>query len=199
MDDLTLRQGGTRSEKSGTTCSGESSTGVADDWRLSLPGRPLLTIHDTRWNNGERDLVLYQPAVVPEMPAALSNLHNRRRAGIEPGAGRPGRLRIMAWLAWPGPHDRPFFKKSLTTEKLAISCGLQDLRDLTARPGVTLAPAFDHPDLPSTNLEHPQDVKPLQHAVYFPREDNETPVIAFTLFRVIPTLRHIGWLPEILV
>jgi hypothetical protein len=193
-DDLTISRSSGRTVKSGETCSGEQSTGVAAEWQLALPGRPLLTVHDTRWDNGERDLVLYQPSLVPEMPAPLSNLHNRRRAGIEPAALRRGRLRIMAWLAVPGAHDRPSFRKSLTTAALVADCGSDRIRDLTDRPGVSLEAAFDKPDLPPVDIGEPQDFKPLQHALCFSEGDDETPVLAFTLFRVIPTLRHIGWL-----
>jgi hypothetical protein len=78
VDDLTLERGTSLNEKPGTTCAGVSAV----EWELRLPGRPLLTVHDTRWDNGERDLVLYQPTVVPEIPAVLSNLHNRLRVGI---------------------------------------------------------------------------------------------------------------------
>ncbi|GGT04981.1 hypothetical protein GCM10010271_03720 [Streptomyces kurssanovii] len=51
-----------------------AANGAATEWTLRLSGRPTLVVHDTRWNNEERDLVLYQPTVVPEIPAALSNL-----------------------------------------------------------------------------------------------------------------------------
>jgi hypothetical protein len=68
-------------------------------------------VHDTRWDNGERDLVLYQPTVAPEIPAAL------------------------------------------------FTCT----------------------------------------ALSFPAEDDETPVIAFTHLRVVPVLRHVGWLSMVAV
>lgn len=193
MDQLRLQREGTAHKDCASTCSGVQSEGTADVWRVRLPGRPLLTIHDTRWDNGERDLVLYQPAVVPEMPAPLSNLHNRRRAGIQATAGRE--LRIMGWVAVPG--DRPRFKKTFTTAEFADVCGLDDLRHLATRPGVALDTAFDRPDSLLIDLESPQDTDSLQHALYFPRNDAETPVVFFVLSRVAPTLRHIGWLPDL--
>lgn len=195
-DQLTLRRSGTRATRHGATCSGSTENGTAVEWRLILPGRPQLTLHDTRWDNGERDLVLHQPSVVPEMPALLANLHGRRRAGIEAVPAGRGRLRLMAWTVIPRTgSDRAGFKKSLTTAQLATQCGLSLLRTLTSRPGVTLEPAFDREDLPLVDLEHPQDVKPLQHALYFPVDDDETPVMAYVITRVMPTLRAVGWLP----
>ncbi|MFI5688721.1 hypothetical protein [Streptomyces sp. NPDC051636] len=115
---------------------------TAVERELRLPGHPALTVHDNYWANGERDLVLYKPDVVPEMPAALSNPHNRLRTGV------------------------------------------------------ALDQAFDrsHPDLPVVDLDDPQDEQRLQHALFFPAEDEESPVLAFTHFRVVPVLRHIGWL-----
>ncbi|MET7635723.1 hypothetical protein [Streptomyces sp. NPDC005078] len=70
MDDLTLERGSSGHSKSGKTCGGVQEDGSAVEWQLRFPGRPLLTVHDTRWGNGERDLVLYKPTVVPEIPAA---------------------------------------------------------------------------------------------------------------------------------
>ncbi|MET8329728.1 hypothetical protein [Streptomyces sp. NPDC005181] len=100
MDDLTLERGSSGHSKSGKTCGGVQEDGSAVEWQLHLPGRPLLTVHDTRWGNGERDLVLYKPTVVPEIPAALSNLHNRLRVGIAGVSGSAATLRIMAFPAW---------------------------------------------------------------------------------------------------
>ncbi|MGW6309518.1 hypothetical protein [Streptomyces niveus] len=194
MDQLTLRRDGKERKDDGVTCSGERSSGVATVWRVRLAGRPGLTIHDTRWANGERDLVLYQPAVVPEMPAPLSNLHNRRRAGIQPSGLRKGELRIMGWVAVPG--DRPSFKKTFTTADFVDVCGLADLYDLTSRPGVVLDTAFVRPDPVLVDLNEPQKTVSVQHALFFPQNDDVTPVVFFLLSRVAPTLRHIGWLPE---
>ncbi|MFI5523488.1 hypothetical protein [Streptomyces platensis] len=193
MEQLTLQREGTARKGLTGTCSGAQSVGMADVWRVELPGRPLLTIHDTRWDNGERDLVLYQPAVVPEMPAPLSNLHNRRRAGIQAAGG--GKLRIMGWVAVPS--DRPRFKKAFTTAAFADVCGLDDLRHLTARPGVDLDAALGRPHALVVDLDRPQDTGSLQHALYFPQDDAETPVVFYILSRIAPTLRHIGWLPDL--
>ncbi|GAA2507163.1 hypothetical protein GCM10010393_44950 [Streptomyces gobitricini] len=167
-------------------------------WELRLPGRPLLTVHDNRWDNGERDLVLYQPTVVPEIPAALSNLHNRLRVGIDLAPENTATLRIMAFPAWVD-GERPRINKSLTTAQLAARYGLQQLRDLVARPGVALHSAGGRADVPGYDVDDPQDERRIQHALYFPGEDDETPVIAFAHLRVVPVLRHVGWLPTVTV
>ncbi|MER7664564.1 hypothetical protein ACFU5O_07525 [Streptomyces sp. NPDC057445] len=194
LNDLTLvRNAGRGIEKSGTTCSGEMSRATAVEWELRLPGQASLTVHDNHWVNGERDVVLHKPTVVPEMPAALSNLHNRLRSGICASA-RPGELRIMVFPTYVDVHGRPRIKKSLTTVDLADAMGLHHLRELTAREGVMLEAAFDRPDLPPVDLYDPQHEKPLQHALFFPAADDETPVVAFVRFRIVPVLRHIGWL-----
>ncbi|MGY1452156.1 hypothetical protein [Streptomyces sp. SS8] len=184
---LNLRAGRTYLPRQGETCSKVFSPGFAAEWTLEIPGRPDLTIHDTRWDNGERDVVLQQPPLLPEMPAALVNLHGRLRAGIEPGPS--GRMRIMAYLALPSPNGRrPSLKKALTTAALVDGCGARALRMLIARPGVTLDPPFD--------LRKPQDKETFQHAIHFPEDDAETPVAAYVLTRTVPVLRHSGWLLE---
>ncbi|GHF42103.1 hypothetical protein GCM10018783_08600 [Streptomyces griseosporeus] len=161
MSDLVLvRNDGTHRDKTGTTCSGVISRASAIEWELRLPGRPTLTVHDNHWVNGERDLVLYKPTVVPEMPAALSNLHNRLRSGIS-GTPKHGELRVMVFPTYVDTHDRPRIKKSLTTADLADEVGLPHLRELTARVGVRLASAFDRPDLPPVDLDDPQNEKSL--------------------------------------
>ncbi|MEU8628517.1 hypothetical protein [Streptomyces sp. NPDC048669] len=195
MNQLTLRRDGITSKGNAATCSGEHCGGVANVWRVQLTGRPGLTIHDTRWENGERDLVLYQPSVVPEMPALLSNLHGRRRAGVQESGLREGELRMMGWVAVPG--DRPSVKRTFTTAGFAEVCGLDDLRGLTARAGVVLDLAFEREDPPLIDLKEPQDMDSVQHALFFPEDDAEAPVVFFLLSRVAPTLRHIGWLPDL--
>ncbi|MBT2392325.1 hypothetical protein J7E87_23610 [Streptomyces sp. ISL-1] len=195
LDDLTLDRGATRHAKSGTTCEGISADGTAVEWELHVPGRPLLTVHDTRWDNGERDLVLYKPVVVPEIPAPLSNLHNRLRSGIAPVRGA-GRLRIMAWVARVDPLGRPRVKKTFTTLGLTAEYGLERLREHTACAGVTLEPREDRPDLPVVDLNHPQDAVSFEHALFFRADDDETPVVAFIHLKVLPVLRHVGWMPR---
>ncbi|MFF7876158.1 hypothetical protein ACFZDM_18285 [Streptomyces californicus] len=194
LGDLTLARNGARGiEKRGTTCSGEVSMATAVEWEIRVPGQPELTVHDNHWGNGERDLVLHKPTVVPEMPAARSNLHNRLRSGVSASPHR-GELRIMVFPTYVDAQGRPRIKKSLTTGDLANAVGLRHLRALTARKGVRLEAAFDRPDLPPVDLDDPQHEKPFQHALFFPAEDAETPVIAFIHFRIVPVLRRIGWL-----
>ncbi|MEU7380234.1 MULTISPECIES: hypothetical protein [unclassified Streptomyces] len=196
LHDLTLvRNDDPVTNKVGRTCTGEESVASAVEWELRLPGRPRLTLHDNRWANGERDLVLHKPTVVPEMPAALSKLHDRLRSGITVGRRHEER-RLMVYPACVDDRERPRVKKSLTTAELSGHLGLHHLRELTARKGVELDHAFDRPrlDLPPVDLDDPQDEKRLQHALFFPVEDDETPVVAYVHFRVAPVLRHVGWL-----
>ncbi|MFE5600713.1 hypothetical protein ACFQ8O_16200 [Streptomyces coelicoflavus] len=193
LSGLEMTRGSGRVTTTGTTPSGETSVGSAVEWELRLPGRPTLKIRDNHWRNGERDLRLHRPPVMPEMPSALSDLHERLRSGVAPTPGRP-ELRIMVYLTYVDERDRPRFNKSLTTWGLTDRVGLLVLRELTAREGVTLEPAHDRPNLPLVDLEDPQDEKPFQHALFFPAEDDETPVLGFAQFRVVPVLRHVGWL-----
>lgn len=193
LSGLELTRHSGRVTKAGTTPSGEKSVADVVEWELRVPGHPALTIHDNHWKNGERDLRLHKPSVMSEMPSALSNLHERLRSGVAPTRGRR-ELRIMVYLTYVDEHDWPRFNKSLTTEGLAGRVGLSVLRELTAREGVTLEPAHDRPNLPLVDLGNPQNEKPLQHALFFPIEDDETPVLGFVHFRVVPVLRHIGWL-----
>ncbi|MFD3412101.1 hypothetical protein [Streptomyces cyaneofuscatus] len=194
MDQFVLRRDGLVPKGVAATCSGARCGGTASVWRVRLEGRPELTIHDTRWENGERDLVLYQPAVVPEMPAPLSNLHNRRRAGVQETTPGSEELRVMGWVAVPG--DRPTVKKTFTTADFVEVCGLDELRELTSRRDVELDTAFVLADPVHVDLDDPQDTVAVQHALFFPEEDERTPVVFFLLSRVVPTLRHIGWLPK---
>jgi hypothetical protein len=102
LNDLTLSRGsGALGEKVGRTCSDEASVAAPVEWELHLSGYPLLTVHDNHWANGERNLVLYMPTVVPEMPSALSKLHNRLRSGIT-ASPKPGELRVMVYPAYEG-------------------------------------------------------------------------------------------------
>lgn len=167
----------------GSTTSGVQDAGFATEWHLEAAGRPRLTIHDTRWDSGERDVVLQQVPLLPEMPAALANLHGRHRAGITEVSAE--RRRITAFLSLPQPDGRPRQKRALTTAQLAEGCGSALLCELVARPGVSLTPSFDPTD--------PQDTERFQHAVVFDDEDRETPAIAYVLTRLMPTLRHTGW------
>lgn len=179
-------------KKQGTTCSGEPSVAKVKEWELSLPGHPPLTVHDNHWDNGERDLVLFKPTVVPEMPAPLSNLHNRLRSTV---AEAGGKLRIMVYPTYVDERDRPRIKKSLTTADLVSWIGLEPLQELTGRKGVSLEPSTEAPTRRSLKLDPPPNLGNFQHALYFSRKDDETPVLAYVHFRVIPVLQHVGWLP----
>lgn len=197
QEDITpVRNSERRVIENGTTCSGASSRGRATAWELSLPGRPLLTVHDTEWENGERDLVLHKPTVVPEMPLPLSNLHNRLRTGIS-SVERRRELRMMMWPAYVDPKtERPRIHKSVTTANLAARVGLRHLQEIAARKDVTLEPAFGQlgKTSPKIDLDHPQDERAFQHALFFPAEDDKTPVAVYVRLRIVPVLRHIGWL-----
>ncbi|MFR9757449.1 hypothetical protein [Streptomyces sp. TR06-5] len=180
MKDLSLsRRDGSRKAKTGATYSGKQSTGSAVEWELCLPGRPTLTIHDNRWDIGERDLVLFRPTVVPEMPAALSDVQNRLRSGIAESPDRE-ELRLMVYPTYVDERGRPRIKKSFTEPDLADYVKMRHFDRLPRRQGVT--------------LEVPPDLRGLHYALFFPPDDDETPVVAFVHFRIVPVLHHIGWL-----
>ncbi|WP_233436041.1 hypothetical protein [Streptomyces anulatus] len=61
---------------------------------------------------------------------------------------------------------------------------------------MVLDTAFVLADPVHVDLDDPQDTVAVQHALFFPEEDERTPVVFFLLTRVAPTLRHIGWLPK---
>ncbi|MEU3527230.1 hypothetical protein AB0E62_25705 [Streptomyces sp. NPDC038707] len=167
---LTLKHARSYVPKQGSTMSGVQDVGFATEWHLEAVGRPRLTIRDTRRDSGERDVVLQQVPLLPEMPAGLANLHGRHRVGIAEVSAE--RRRITAFLPLPQPDGRPRQKRALTTAQLAEACGRALLCELVARPGVSLTPPFDPAD--------PQDIERCQHAVVFEDEDRETPVIAYT-------------------
>lgn len=183
LKDLTLvRSSGPPKTKSGTTCGKEQSFANVYEWELHPTGRPKLTVHDSHWQTGERDLVLCRPPLVPEMPAALANLHNRLRSGISDAPDRQD-LRIMLYPTYVDTEERPRIKKSFKTEALERYVEARRLRELTTRANVT--------------LELVPDLKGLQYGLFFPADDEETPVAAFVHFRIVPVLRHVGWLsPE---
>ncbi|MBB0229052.1 hypothetical protein FOE67_05850 [Streptomyces calidiresistens] len=182
-----------RSRKTdGSSLSGASSEASTLAWELSLPGYPTLEIHDDHWDNGERNLVVHKPPVMPQMPLALAGLYGRLRSGVSPTEGRR-ELRIMLYPTYVDERHRPRVKKSLTTRALTDLMAPCVLRELTAREGVTLEAAHPKPNLPRVDLDNPQDEKPLQHALFFPAEDLETPVLAFVHFRVLPVIHHLGW------
>ncbi|MFE3737853.1 hypothetical protein ACFXPP_05670, partial [Streptomyces sp. NPDC059134] len=120
--------------------------------------------------------------------------HPRGRAGDPASVGGWGPLWVWGGRAAPAPP--PTVKKTFTTAGFAEVCGLNALRELTSRPGVELDTAFVLADPVRVDLDEPQDSVAVQHALFFPEEDERSPVVFFLLSRVVPTLRHIGWLPK---
>lgn len=169
----------------GETCSKEVSTGLRTAWRLSIAGRPTLSIHDTRWTNGERDVVLARPAELPPMPKELSNLLARRRSGIEAHDGGP-RLRMAVYLV--GPDDKGWpRKRHCGLDELRDACGLE-LVDECFRLGVIRIDTREAL-LRDDNPAH----KNRLCAVLEPTQDC-APIALYVVTHVVPTLKHIGWL-----
>lgn len=153
-------------------------------WDLEIPGRPSLVIRDTSWTNGERDVVLHRTETLPEMPARLTQLFNRERAGIHPV--NADRRRILAYLAVPEDgRDRPRRRRSLTVQELVTACNAAWFAQLLGAAGVRLASPLD-----------PLSGEPGrgEHEIHFDVDDTYTPVLAYVLTRLVPTLRKVGWL-----
>ncbi|MFC8452696.1 hypothetical protein [Kitasatospora sp. NPDC057223] len=162
-----------------------ASAGRATDWCLEIPGRPPLVIRDTAWTfDDERDVVLRRTEMLPEMPARLTQLFNRERAGIH--HVNVDRRRILAYLAVPEDgRERPRRRRSLTVQDLVVACNPAWFAQLLGNPGVSLASPLD-----------PASGEPGrgQHEIHFDADDSFTPVYAYVLTRLVPTLRKIGWL-----
>lgn len=169
---------------SGKTCARQDSAGTAHDWTLRIKGRQSITIRDTHWNNGERDIRSHLPDVAPAMPKALVSLHGRRRASVYKTGD--GQAWMPVWIVRPDSEDWPRHKKSITVTDLDEICGRKLIKAARAE-GITelgtkqqVLGTFDR-----TWRELCAQFSPANEAA---------PVTLYVVTRIAPTLKHIGWL-----
>ncbi|MGW7436224.1 hypothetical protein [Streptomyces sp. NPDC054849] len=166
------------------TCSGSFSEGTASDWTLSVRGRPELTVRDIRWQNGERDVRMHLPDVLPEMPRALAKLHDRRRAGVH--RTDAGRLWMTAWSVLPGAGDWPAWRRPTAIGELDALCGADRLQAVHEHGVIEIG--SKEALLQDAGRTRRQLCAVLDGGV------EAAPAALYTVTRLVPVLGHIGWL-----
>ncbi|PWK75064.1 hypothetical protein BCL76_101799 [Streptomyces sp. CG 926] len=166
------------------TCSGLISSGTATDRALSVDGRPELTVRDIRWRNGERDVRMHLPDVLPEMPRALAKLHDRRRAGVY--RTDDGRTWMTAWSVLPGDGDWPKWRRPTGVGELGALCGADRLRVVHDHGVVEIGSK-------EALLGDPGRTR-RQLCALLDDDVEAAPAVLYAVTRLVPVLRHIGWL-----
>jgi hypothetical protein len=166
----------------GQTCSKEFSSGTRTEWRLSISGQSDLFIHDQRWHNGERDVVIARPELVPPMPNPLSALLGKQRSQID----RHGDLLRMA-VCLVAPDDKGWPKKTFCTlDELDGACD-PVLLDAVYDLGVTTINTRE------VILGEEGRQRNRLCALLDPSMECG-PIALHVLTRVVPTLRHVDWI-----
>ena len=166
----------------GQTCSEVDTTGTRTEWRLGNQGHPDLVIHDTRWRNGERDVVISRPEDVPPMPKPLSALLGRRRSQVVPHGEF---LRMAVVLVHPDSNGWPK-RRFCSLEELQDACGPQLFGALHDH-GVTRI------DTREAILGDDSRQRNRLLALLDPAEES-APIVLYTVTHIVPTLKHIAWL-----
>ncbi|MGW6891049.1 hypothetical protein [Streptomyces chartreusis] len=183
---LTLSREPGTTRVTGETCSGEVSSGLRSQWRLSVDGHPDLLFHDTAWRTAERDVVTARPSQVPMMPKPLSALLGRKRSGVRRLAER-GRLHLLmaVCLILPDGEGWPR-QKWCTADQLLDVCGAEVLEALNGH-GVSRI------DTREAILQEDGRQRNRLCALLDP-DDEVAPVALYAVTHVVPILRHVGWL-----
>lgn len=183
-DSLTVVKGGEPEIVEGKTCSGVRSTGAQTTWNMNVAGRGTFPVWSRSWRNGERDIVLGRGETVPAVPAALSALFGKRRAGLERHAVHK-KTYMTVRLVLPDNENWPRFRKC-TLEELDRACGV-DVVDSVYDHGV-LDIATKEELLGETGRNRTELCGILDPA------SELAPVALYVATRVVPTLRKVGWL-----
>ncbi|WP_405889862.1 hypothetical protein OG427_07390 [Streptomyces sp. NBC_00133] len=170
----------------GETCTGEFSSGIRTQWRLSIEGHPDLLLHDTEWRTAERDIVTARPLQVPTMPKPLSALLGRKRSGVRHLTER-GRLHLLmaVCLILPDKEGWPR-QKWCTSDQLLDVCGAE-LLDVVHGHGVSRI------DTREAILREEGRQRNRLCALVDPANE-VAPVALHAITHVVPTLKHVGWL-----
>ncbi|MGD9485197.1 hypothetical protein WDH52_18435 [Streptomyces sp. TRM70308] len=150
---------------------------------LRVKEHPEITIYDTRWDNGERDIVIARPDAVPPLPKPLSALLGRKRAGVyEHGES----LRMSVCLVRPDGNGWPRASWCRSWE-LVAECG-HEILDALYELGVIRI------DDCETVLGDDSRQRKRLCALLGP-DAEAAPIALYVVTRVLPTLRHVKWLP----
>ncbi|MEU5193645.1 hypothetical protein AB0G86_06215 [Streptomyces scabiei] len=179
---LTLEKQPSEERVAGQTCSRKYSTGSRREWRLGVRGRPDLVLHDNRWDNGERDVVIARPEQVPPLPNPLSALLGKKRSQVDPHGHR---LRVAVCLISPDANGWPT-KSFPWLHEVQAACG-PDLLQKLYDHGVT--------DIDTREAILGDDTRQRNRVCALLDPAKETaPIVLYTVTHVVPTLRHISWL-----
>jgi hypothetical protein len=179
---LTLEKQPSEERVEGQTCSRQFSTGSRREWRLGVHGRPDLVLHDNRWDNGERDVVIARPEQVPPLPNPLSALLGKQRSQVD---SHGHRLRMAICLIRPDAKGWPR-KTFPSIDEVQGTCG-PDLFQALYDHGVA--------DIDTREAILGDDTRQRNRlcALLDPAKES-APIVLYAVTHVVPTLRHIRWL-----
>jgi hypothetical protein len=181
---LTLEQKDGRSRVHGQTASREQSSGLRTEWQVGIPGHPGLLIHDTAWQNGEREIVIARPDEVPPMPKELSALLGRMRAGVTRHDAKL--LRMDVYMAVWDAKDNRARKMWPAPEEFEDACG-------PAIYGTLLGLGVVKVDTRRV-IQGDESRQQNRTAALLDPAAQGAPIALYAASRVVPTLRVIGWL-----
>ncbi|WP_285730385.1 hypothetical protein [Nocardiopsis sp. ATB16-24] len=172
----------------GQTSQKKLSAGSAHDWTLGIEGHASLTIRDTHWENGERDLrpMMPEPGSA-DIPLALALLHGKRRAGIYKVSHRQELSWMTVDTVRPGKDEWPS-RTSPSLEGLHEICGKERVEAAIAQGIVSLGTKAE-----LLGAEDNDRTKNGLRALFDPNR-HVAPVALYAVTRVVPTLRHVHWL-----
>ncbi|MEU0519102.1 hypothetical protein [Streptosporangium sp. NPDC006007] len=181
---LTIERGGEPENVEGETCSGVRSTGAQTTWNVNVAGRGTFPVWSRSWHTGERDIVLGRGEVVPSVPAALSALFGKRRAGLERHMVHK-KTYMTVCLVLPDDQNWPRRRKC-TLEELERVCGADVVGSVYDHGVLDIATKGEL--LGETGRNRTELCGILDPA------SESAPVALYVATRVVPTLRKVGWL-----
>lgn len=170
----------------GRTCGRIYAVGTARYWTLKIKGHVDITIRDTSWDTGDRDIRTEIPDPNPKStPKELASLYGKRRAGIHPASD--GDIWMTAWTVKPRADGWPEFKKPSSLAVLHDTCGSK-LIDAACDQGVRRIAS-------KKSLLGTEDKTRNELCALIGHNAADTaPVALYTVTRIAPTLRHINWI-----
>ena len=159
------------------TAQREISTGKATVFEVHGPNGLHLTVHDTRWLNGDRDVRVARRNASPER---FDVLVGRLRMGVQ--ATDDGDLSMMLRVA--DPADARPTRKQVSFAALHEMAGVDPAEHLTRFGATALGTGRD--------LGRARTRTQNQLMVRFPPSAELVPVAAFMLTTVLPLARSLG-------
>jgi len=177
LGDLTLSYRREILVKDGTTCSGVRSDGAAKVYEVVAADGLHLTVHDTTWRNGERDICARERH---DSPSRYDKLVDRLRLTVNTD---PDGCRID--LRQARIRDGRPRLVTAAPDELTLGAGLDLVSWLRGRGAVVGTRE-------ELGLSHGRDPHRRRLAVRFAAEDTLLPVAVYALTRIAPVQREMS-------